>query len=192
MSVGEFAARQARAISRTLNVCNAKGAKPILPVEHVTMRLYILVPAVFVFTAPAVAQNWQEYSYPDYAFRVTFPDVPQIETMTYQVMGDRTVEAHVYSVHRDNADFKVTVAELAGPGLEETAVIDHAIKMLCAIRPSCARRRAAPFLHDGEAAKQIWLHVEPIEAAHVAGRINAGEMHGAHTESLEIVQRLTL
>jgi hypothetical protein len=41
------------------------------------------------------------------------------------------------------------------------------------------------FLHDGEAAKQIWLHVEPIEAAHVAGRIDAGEMHGAH--SLEIV-----
>jgi hypothetical protein len=52
--------------------------------------------------------------------------------MTYKVTGDRTVEAHVYSVHRSNADFKVTVAELAGPGLEEIAVIDHAIKMLSA------------------------------------------------------------
>jgi hypothetical protein len=36
------------------------------------------------------------------------------------------------------------------------------------------------------------LHVEPIEAAPVAGRIDAGEMHGAHAQSLEIVQRLTL
>jgi hypothetical protein len=41
-----------------------------------------------------------------------------------------------------------------------------------------ARSDAAPFLHDGEAAEQIWLHVEPIEPAHVAGRLDAGKMHG--------------
>ena len=38
----------------------------------------------------------------------------------------------------------------------------------------------------------LWLHVEPIEAAHVAGRIDAGEMHGAHAQSLEIVHGITL
>jgi hypothetical protein len=130
MSVSEFAARQARVMSSALNVRNAKGAEPISPVERATMRLSILIPAVFVFAAPAVAQNWQEYSYPDYSFRVTFPADPQIETTTYQVTDDHAVEAHVYSVHRDNAEFKVTVAELADPGLEETAVIDHAIKTL--------------------------------------------------------------
>ena len=94
------------------------------------MRLFILIPAALVFAGPAAAQNWQEYSYPDYSFRVTFPADPQIETTTYQITDDRAVEARVYSVHRDNAEFKVTVAELTDPGLEEAAVIDHAIKVL--------------------------------------------------------------
>jgi len=94
------------------------------------MQLFILILSVFSFATPAVAQNWREYSYPDYSFRVTFPADPQIETTKYQITDDRAVEAHVYSVRRDNAEFKVTVAELADPGLEETAVIDHAIKTL--------------------------------------------------------------
>jgi hypothetical protein len=42
----------------------------------------------------------------------------------------RSVEAHVYSVHQDNAEFKMTVAELKDTSLEESAVIDHAIKMM--------------------------------------------------------------
>jgi hypothetical protein len=96
------------------------------------MRLFILIPAVFIFAAPAAAQDWQEHSYPDYSFRVTFPASPQAETTTYQVSNDRAVGAHVYSVHRDGAEFKVTVAELADLGIDETAVIDHAIKTLSA------------------------------------------------------------
>jgi len=94
------------------------------------MRLLILIPALLVFADPVAAQSWQEYSYPDYSFSVSFPAAPRIETTTYQVTDDRAVEAHVYSVRRDNAEFKVTVAELADPGLQETAVIDHAIKTL--------------------------------------------------------------
>ncbi len=94
------------------------------------MRPIIVISALLVFASPAVAQNWQEYSYPDYSFGVTFPADPQIETTTYQVTDDRKAEAHVYSVHRDNAEFKLTVADLTDPGLEQTAVIDHAIKML--------------------------------------------------------------
>jgi hypothetical protein len=95
-----------------------------------TIRPSILVAALFIFTSPAVAQNWQEYSYPDYSFRVTFPGDPQIETTTYRLADNRKVEAHVYSVRRDNAEFKVTVAELADAGLEPTAVINDAIKTL--------------------------------------------------------------
>jgi hypothetical protein len=116
-------------MASALNVRDAKGAEPTLPVEH-TMRLSILIPALLVFVAPAVAQNWQEYRYPDQFFAVTFPDNPQAETATYQVADDRSVEAHVYSVHQDNAVFKMTVAEIADTGLEESAVIDHAIKMM--------------------------------------------------------------
>jgi len=96
------------------------------------MRLLILICAVFVFAGPAAAQSWEEYSYPDYSFKVSFPDNPRIETTTFQATDDKAVEAHVYSIRRDNVELKMTVAELADPGLNETAVIDHAIKTLSA------------------------------------------------------------
>jgi hypothetical protein len=94
------------------------------------MRRIVFIIAVSVFAGSAAAQNWQEYSYPDYSFRVTFPADPQIEATTYRIADDRSVEAHIYSVHQDNAEFKVTVAELADAGLEESAVIEHAIKAM--------------------------------------------------------------
>jgi len=101
------------------------------------MRLFTLIPVTFIpvifaVTGPAAAQNWQEYSYPDYSFRVSFPADPQVETITYQIADDRGVEARVYAVHREDAEFKVTVAELADPAPEETALIDRAIRMLSA------------------------------------------------------------
>src|SRR5713101_6286846 len=94
------------------------------------MRLIVFILAALACGGPAVAQNWQEYSYPDQFFTVAFPADPQIETTTYQVADDRSVEAHVYSVYQDAAVFKVTVAEVADASLEESAVIDHAIKTL--------------------------------------------------------------
>jgi hypothetical protein len=98
--------------------------------ERATMRPFILISALLVLASPAVAQTWQEYSYPDYSFRVTFPADPRIAATTYRVTDDRKVEALVYFVRRDNAEFKVTVAELADAGLEPNAVIDYAIKTL--------------------------------------------------------------
>ena len=82
------------------------------------MRFIALILAAFVVSSPAAAQNWQEYSYPDYSFRVSFPADPQIETTTYQITDDRAVEARVYAVHREDAEFKVTIAELADPAPE--------------------------------------------------------------------------
>jgi hypothetical protein len=49
------------------------------------MRPFVLLSALLVFASAAVAQNWQEYSYPDYSFRVTFPADPQIEATSYRV-----------------------------------------------------------------------------------------------------------
>ena len=94
------------------------------------MRTIALVLAAFVASAPAAAQSWKEYPYPDYAFSVAFPADPQIETTTYQVADGRSVPARVYSARQNNGVFKVTVADLANTGLQETAVIDHAVKML--------------------------------------------------------------
>ena len=96
------------------------------------MRTIAFVLAAFVVSGPAAAQNWQEYSYPDYSFTVSFPADPQIETTTYQVADDRAVEARVYAVRRKTTEFKVTVAELADPASRKTPLIDHAIKTLSA------------------------------------------------------------
>jgi hypothetical protein len=94
------------------------------------MRSIPLILAAFAFSAPAVAQSWEEYSYPEYAISVAFPASPQIETTTYQIADGHSVPARVYSVRRDKGDFKMTVAELANTGLGEKAIIDHAIKAL--------------------------------------------------------------
>jgi hypothetical protein len=93
------------------------------------MRVIALALVAFV-AGPAAAQNWREYSYPAYSFTVAFPADPQIETTTYQFADGRSVEAHVYSVRQNDSILKVTIAELANTGLDESAVIAHAIKML--------------------------------------------------------------
>jgi hypothetical protein len=94
------------------------------------MRLIVFIVAMLIGGGPAVAQSWREYSYPDQFFAVAFPADPQMETTTYQVADERSVEAHIYSVQQDNAVFKVTVAELTDTGLAESAVIDHAIRTM--------------------------------------------------------------
>jgi hypothetical protein len=96
------------------------------------MRLIALILTAFVISGPTAAQNWQEYSYPDYAFTVTFPADPKIETTIHEVADGRSVPARVYSVRQDKGEFKMTVADLANTGLDEKAVIDHAIKILSA------------------------------------------------------------
>jgi hypothetical protein len=71
------------------------------------MRMIAFVLAAAAVSGTATAQNWQEYSYPEYAFTVAFPANPQVETTTYQAANGRSVPAHVYSVRQDNGLFKV-------------------------------------------------------------------------------------
>jgi hypothetical protein len=94
------------------------------------MRSIPFILAAFAFSAPAVAQSWQDYSYPEYAISVAFPASPQIETTTYQIADGRSVPARIYSVRQDKGEFKMTVADVANAGLDEKAVIDYAIKTL--------------------------------------------------------------
>ena len=46
------------------------------------MRSIPFILAAFAFSAPALAQSWEEYSYPEYAISVAFPTNPKIETTT--------------------------------------------------------------------------------------------------------------
>jgi hypothetical protein len=92
------------------------------------MRLFVCVFAMLVAATAAGAQGWQEYAYPSYAFGVAFPAEPKVETTMYAAPDGRAAQAHVFSVTQSDAVFKMTVVEL--PGMEENAVLDHAIKKL--------------------------------------------------------------
>jgi hypothetical protein len=89
---------------------------------HPKIICVAFVLATFVASAPAAAQGWEEYSYPDYAFSVAFPAKPQIDTTTYQIADNRSVRARIYSVRQANVVFSMIVAELKGTNLEESAV----------------------------------------------------------------------
>jgi hypothetical protein len=80
--------------------------------------------------APAAAASWTEYAYPADFFSVAFPAEPNLQTVTYQAVDGRPAEARVYSVSQDGGLFKMTVADLPDPALQENAVLDHAVKLL--------------------------------------------------------------
>ena len=94
------------------------------------MRIFAVAVAAFVISSPAVAQGWEEFNYPEYAFSVVFPTNPKVETIPYEVADGRMAPARVYSARQDKAEFKMTIADLANTGLDEEAVIDHAVKRL--------------------------------------------------------------
>jgi hypothetical protein len=93
------------------------------------MRLFAFILALLL-AAPALAQGWKGFSYPDYFFEVAFPAEPKIETTTYQAADGAQVEARVYSATTDRGVFKLTIAELPGRAAEKDAEIDHAAKAL--------------------------------------------------------------
>lgn len=94
------------------------------------MRLIAFIVAALVATFPASAQSWREYTYPQYAFAVSFPAEPMVETTTYQTADGTSVEARVYSLTQDNSVLKMTIADLSSLKTDEGAVIDHAVKNL--------------------------------------------------------------
>jgi hypothetical protein len=97
------------------------------------IRLVALILAACAAVAgggPAAAQSWKEYSYPDYAFTVSFPAEPKVEAAIYQAADGRPAPARVYSAAKDGGVFKMTVVDLANATLDETAVIGHAVKTL--------------------------------------------------------------
>jgi len=88
------------------------------------------IAALFFAAGPAAAQSWKEYAYPTDFFSVAFPADPKVEASTYQAADGRPVEARVYSVSQDGGVFRMTVADLPDPAMQESAVLDHAVRTL--------------------------------------------------------------
>jgi hypothetical protein len=78
---------------------------PISP-ESIKMRLIMFIVAMIAASAPAGAQGWREYEYPNEGFTAAFPAEPKVKTMSYRAPGGRLVEARVYCVVREGGEFK--------------------------------------------------------------------------------------
>jgi hypothetical protein len=94
------------------------------------MRLITFIVAIIAASAPAGAQGWREYEYPNEGFTAAFPAEPKVETTSYQASGGRLVEARVYSVVQEGGEFKVTVADLSHTEMSEGNVMAYAVMML--------------------------------------------------------------
>ncbi len=94
------------------------------------MRPIAFILALFLTSGPAAAQGWMEYTYPDHSFSVHFPSEPKIEATTYQAPDGGSFEARTYSVTQDSGVFRMTVVELPDSGIDETALISHAVKTM--------------------------------------------------------------
>jgi hypothetical protein len=94
------------------------------------MRLITFIVAIFAASAPAGAQDWKEYEYPNETFTVDFPAEPKVQTTSYQAPGGRLVEARIYSVLQVGGEFKVTVADMSDTAESAGNVMAYAVFML--------------------------------------------------------------
>ncbi|HEX5107099.1 MAG TPA: hypothetical protein VFV95_01570 [Vicinamibacterales bacterium] len=77
------------------------------------MRLIAVVSALWILSsaAPALAQEWAEFTNRDDGFRVNFPGEPKVAQTTYQSEYGADLPAHVYSVTRGRERYSMTVVD---------------------------------------------------------------------------------
>ena len=93
--------------------------------------LAVLAAILFAAAAPACAQDWKEYAYPDAGFSAQFPAPPTVAELRYEAAG-LVAPAKVYAARQGSADYSVIVADLSKSGLGKAAAIDGAVKALSA------------------------------------------------------------
>jgi hypothetical protein len=77
------------------------------------MRVASLLAAALVlsFTAPAFAQEWDEFVSPEDGFKVDFPGKPKVENTTWVSQYRYNLPARVYSATRGREQYSVTVVD---------------------------------------------------------------------------------
>jgi hypothetical protein len=78
--------------------------------------------------APAGAQTWQAYAYPEEGFEVLFPAPPRVSTGTYQTPSGMAAPSTTYSVLQDNVLYSVMTADFSETPMERAVVIAEAVK----------------------------------------------------------------
>jgi hypothetical protein len=94
---------------------------------------YFFIAAVLtaILTTPLQAQStWQEYTYPDQQFAVSFPSQPTVTTAPFKAATGATVTETIYSVQQDTGLFRLAVIDLSNTGIERMAAMDLAVTAL--------------------------------------------------------------
>ena len=98
------------------------------------MRLIALVLAAFIASGPAAAQAisppWKLYPEVVEGFLLTFPGDPDLDYTSWDLVPKRPADASVYSVHYNNALFKMTVVDATGAFIKEDPIVAHAIEKI--------------------------------------------------------------
>ena len=93
-----------------------------------TIALILLV--ALAMTAPAAAQAWREYAYPEHGFAVQFPAEPTVSSGTYTTAGGISVPAMIYALRQPNVVLTMTVAELANTRADNQNAVGQAVAAL--------------------------------------------------------------
>jgi hypothetical protein len=93
------------------------------------MRFIAFIVAIMAASAPAGAQSWTEYAFPNEGFTVAFPAEPKVEATSYRAPR-RVVEARVYSAMHEGGAFKVMVADISDTEISEGNLMAYAVMML--------------------------------------------------------------
>ena len=79
-----------------------------------------------LIAAPAFAA-WQDYSYPELGFLVTFPAEPKVETGTYRAADGSMLPDRVFTVEQDGLVFRITVVDCSSTTTKKADVIKAAV-----------------------------------------------------------------
>lgn len=93
------------------------------------MRGFIAITAtVAILAGYAAAQStWQEYTYPDQQFAVSFPAEPAITAQSYKAADGMMVPETIYSVQQETGQFRVAVIDFENTGIDQKTAVDKAI-----------------------------------------------------------------
>jgi hypothetical protein len=69
--------------------------------------------ALFLAAGPAVAEEWNEYDYPDQGVAIQFPVKPQAMKSTYDSVYVKGLPSFVASAEDDHVIYKLTVVDLS-------------------------------------------------------------------------------
>lgn len=92
------------------------------------MRVAALMISIAAVAAPlpAAAQQWVDYSNPEYRFAVNFPVAPTEQEINYVSADGTTLTARSFSAEQDDSLYRVTVVTFPVEVADVAAELDHA------------------------------------------------------------------